>query len=45
MRGHVNRANMELHRLQLRLKTLQERYADIEAELAALQKHTEGPGN
>ena len=36
MRGHVNRATMELHRLQLRLKTLQQRHADIEAELAAL---------
>ena len=37
MRGHVNRATMELHRLQLRLKKLQERQADIEAELAAIQ--------
>lgn len=37
MRGHVNRATIELHRLQLRLKTLQERHADIEAELAAIQ--------
>lgn len=39
MRGHVNRATMELHRLQLRLKKLQERHADIEAELAALHTH------
>ena len=37
MRGHVNRATMELHRLQLRLKKLQERQADIEAELAAIR--------
>ena len=37
MRGHVNRATMELHRLQLRLKKLQERQADIEAELEAIQ--------
>ena len=37
MRGHVNRATMELHRLQLRLKKLQERQADIEAELDAIQ--------
>ena len=34
MRGHVNRATMELHRLQLRLKKLQERHGDIEAALA-----------
>ena len=39
MRGHVNRATMELHRLQLRLKKLQERQADIEAELAAIRDH------
>ena len=37
MRGHVNRATMELHRLQLRLKKLQERQVDIEAELDALR--------
>ena len=37
MRGHVNRATIELHRLQLRLKTLQERHADIQAEQASLQ--------
>ena len=36
MRGHVNRATMELHRLQLRLKKLQERQADIDAEINAL---------
>ncbi len=41
MRGHVSRATMELHRLQLRLKTLQERHADIEAELTALRERTD----
>ena len=41
MRGHVNRATMELHRLQLRLKKLQERQADIEAELGAIQAFTQ----
>ena len=39
MRGHVNRATMELHRLQLRLKKLQERHGDIEAELTAIHAH------
>ena len=43
MRGHVSRATIELHRLQLRLKTLQERHADIEAELAALRARTGEP--
>ena len=37
MRGHVSRATMELHRLQLRLKKLQERQFDIAAELTALR--------
>ena len=37
MRGHVNRATIELHRLQMRLKKLQDRQADIEAELQSLQ--------
>ena len=37
MRGHVNRATIELHRLQLKLKKLQERQGDIEAEIAALR--------
>ena len=37
MRGHVNRATIELHRLQLRLKTLQDRHGDITAEITALQ--------
>ena len=36
MRGHVNRATMELHRLQLKLKKLQERHLDIGAEIHAL---------
>ena len=36
MRGHVNRATIELHRLQLRLKKLQDRQADIDAEITAL---------
>ena len=35
MRGHVNRATIELHRLQLRLKKLHDRQADIEAEIVA----------
>ena len=37
MRGHLSRATMELHRLQLRLKKLQDRQADIEAEIVALR--------
>ncbi len=45
MRGHVNRATMELHRLQLRLKTLQERHIDIEAELTALRAKIDGTGD
>ena len=36
MRGHVNRATMELYRLQLKLKKLQERHLDIGAEIHAL---------
>ncbi len=43
MRGHVGRATMELHRLQLRLKTLQERHADIGSELTALRAKIDGP--
>ncbi len=35
MRGHVNRATIELHRLQLKLQKLVDRQAAIEAELAA----------
>ena len=45
MRGHLNRATMEVHRLQLRLKKLQERHIDIEAELTALRKRTEHPAS
>ena len=44
MRGHVNRATMELHRLQLRLKKLQERQADIEVELSAIQDFARAVG-
>ena len=36
MRGHVNRATIDLHRLQLKLKKLQDRQADIDAEINAL---------
>ena len=36
MRGHVNRATIDLHRLKLKLKKLQDRQADIDAELNAL---------
>ena len=42
MRGHVSRATMELHRLQLKLKKLQERQADIESEITALRGHLNG---
>lgn len=35
MRGHVNRATIELHRFQLKLQKLQDRQAAIEAELLA----------
>ncbi len=44
MRGHVNRATMELHRLQLRLKKLQERQVDIEAELDSLKAFSKSKG-
>lgn len=37
MRGHINRATIDLHRLQLRLKKLQARQAVITAELTALR--------
>lgn len=39
LRGHVNRATMELHRLQLKLSALQHRQADIEAELGAARTY------
>ncbi len=42
IRGHVSRATMELHRLQLKLKKLQERQADIDAEIAALRAQVGG---
>jgi DNA-directed RNA polymerase subunit M/transcription elongation factor TFIIS len=35
MRGHVNRATIELHRLQLKLQKLLDRQTAIEAEMAA----------
>ncbi len=38
MRGHINRATIELHRLQLKLKKLADRKAAIEAELNALRE-------
>jgi ribosomal protein L37AE/L43A len=39
LRGHVNRATMELHRLQLRLQKLHERQVEIEAEINAARQH------
>ena len=42
MRGHVNKATMELHRLQLRLKKLGERHVDIGAEIHALAEWLDG---
>ncbi len=44
MRGHVNRATIELHRLQLRLKKLQDRQADIEAEMSAARNWLQSLG-
>ncbi len=41
MRGHVNRATIELHRLQLRHKKLQSRQAEIEAEILAARTWTQ----
>ena len=40
--GYVNQLNIQLHRWQLRLQTLDERNAELKAELAAL--HPEAPG-
>ena len=34
LRGHVSRLNMELHRHQLRMKTLSDRHAELEAGIA-----------
>ena len=42
MRGHVNKATMELHRLQLKLKKLGERHLDIGAEIHALAEWLDG---
>ncbi len=42
MRGHVNKATMELHRLQLKLKKLSERQVDIGAEIHALAEWLDG---
>jgi DNA-directed RNA polymerase subunit RPC12/RpoP len=38
LRGHVGRANVELHRLQLRLQKLRDRQLEIEAEISAAQR-------
>lgn len=43
MRGHINRATIELHRLQIKLKKLQDRKMTIEAELNALRSAAAGP--
>ncbi len=39
LRGHVNRATMELHRLQLKLQKLNQRKTEIEAEINAARQH------
>jgi len=38
MRGHINRAQIELHRMQLKLQRLIDRQAEIEGEATAAQK-------
>jgi len=38
MRGHINRAQIELHRMQLKLQRLVDRQAEIEGELTAMKK-------
>ncbi len=38
LRGHVNRATMEVHRLQLKLQKLLERQIEIEAEISAVRR-------
>ncbi len=43
MRGHCNRATIELHRLQLKLQKLQDRQSAIEAELLAAKAALEAP--
>ena len=41
MRGHLNRAVIEMNRLQLKLQKLRERGTAIEQELAAAKTHLE----
>ncbi len=38
LRGHVNRATMELHRLQLKMQKIRERQLEIEAEISSAQQ-------
>ena len=38
MRGHINRAQIEVHRMQLKLQRLVDRQAEIEGEAIALKK-------
>lgn len=38
MRGHINRAQIELHRMQLKLQRLIDRQAEIEGEATSAQK-------
>src|SRR5262249_25672694 len=39
MRGHLNRAVIEMNRLQLKLQKLQDRGSEIEQELVAAKDH------
>lgn len=41
MRGHLNRAVIEMNRLQLKLQKLQDRGSAVEQELAAAKEHLE----
>jgi len=45
MRGHLNRAVIEMNRLQLKLQKLRERGTMIEQELAAAKAHLEKSGS
>jgi predicted RNA-binding Zn-ribbon protein involved in translation (DUF1610 family) len=45
MRGHLNRAVIEMNRLQLKLQKLRERGTAIEQELAAAKTHLEKGGS
>ncbi len=45
MRGHLNRAVIEMNRYQLKLQKLQDRGGEIERELSAAKAHLEGKGN